>query len=131
MSNFVTDWDKYRPYFTEEEMRCKHTGECKMDPVFMDKLLALRLEYGKAMPISSGYRHWSHPEETKKGHKNGEHTKGLCVDVRVTNPEAYNLLSLAFKHGFQRLGVQQKGTVRFLHIGIGGEGLPTPALWSY
>lgn len=127
----VTDWSKYAPYFSESEFTCRHTGKCEMQKEFMDKLLALRIKYGRAMSISSGYRHWSHPVEARKGHKNGEHTQGLCCDVAVSHADAYALLALALEMGFPRIGVQQKGTGRFLHIGLGSESLPTPAIWSY
>ena len=36
------DWQ----YFTEEEMACKGTGECEMEPEFMDKLIAIREQIG-------------------------------------------------------------------------------------
>lgn len=126
------NWEKYAPYFKQGEFACKHTGKCEMSEEFMDKLLALRLEYGRPMTINSGYRHWSHPEEVKKGHKNGEHTKGRSADIGIANPDAAILVAIAFKHGFTRIGVSQKGTgARFIHLGLGGEGLPTPAIWSY
>lgn len=122
------DWSKYAPYFTEDELRCKHTGKCQMDARFMDALLAIRKEWGKSMKITSGYRHWSHPVEVRKGHKNGEHTKGLCVDVATAGGvEAAQLALIAIKHGITRIGVA-KG---FLHLGMGDGKLPAPALWTY
>lgn len=124
------DWNKY-PNFSENEFRCKHTGKCEMDPEFMDKLQALRTAYGKPIIISSGYRHWSHPVEMQKGHKYGEHTQGRCCDIAVSGSAALELLGLVIAHGFTRVGVQQKGAGRFLHVGLGGHGLAVPALWTY
>lgn len=122
------DWSKYAPYFSEVELRCKHTGQCHMQERFMDALLAIRKEWGKPMKITSGYRHWSHPVEAAKGHKNGEHTKGLCVDVAITGGvEAAKLAMIAMKHGIVRIGVART----FLHLGMGDASLPSPALWSY
>jgi uncharacterized protein YcbK (DUF882 family) len=122
------DWSKYAPYFSEAELRCKHTGQCHMQERFMDVLLAIRKEWGKPMKITSGYRHWSHPVEAAKGHKNGEHTKGLCVDVAITGGvEAAKLAMIAMKHGIVRIGVART----FLHLGMGDPSLPAPALWSY
>lgn len=122
------DWSKYAPYFTESEFRCKHTGQCQMDARFMDALLAIRKEWGKPMKITSGYRHWSHPVEARKGHKNGEHTKGLCVDVATAGGvEAAQLALIAIKHGITRIGVAKS----FLHLGMGDGKLPSPALWTY
>ena len=43
-------------YFSEEELRCKGTGELKMMEEFMSKLIKLREKLGQPMVISSGYR---------------------------------------------------------------------------
>ena len=126
----VTDWSRY-PNFKEAEFRCRHTGLCEMQIAFMDKLQAIRTEYGKPMTIGSGYRHPSHPVEARKGTTTGEHTQGTCCDVAVEGADAVRLLQIALKHGITRIGVQQKGSGRFLHLGIGGCGLANPAIWSY
>jgi zinc D-Ala-D-Ala carboxypeptidase len=122
------DWSKY-PSFSESEMACKHTGLCKMDPDFMAVLQAIRNEFGP-MRVSSGYRHTSHPIEAKK-QAPGEHTLGRCADIAVEGKQAFRLIQIALKHGITRIGVQQKGAGRFIHIGIGGPGFPSPAIWSY
>lgn len=128
----VTDWTKYAPYFTRKEFQCKHTGFCEMDVEFMDWLLALRIAYGKAIRVGSGYRHPTHPVEAAKGHGNGEHTQGRCIDTPVSPENAFELMKLAINMGATRIGVSQKsGAARFLHIGLGGPGLPTPRIWSY
>lgn len=129
----VTDWSIYAPYFKESEFACSHTGLCEMDKEFMDMLLDLRVKFGKPIVISSGYRHWSHPIEAKKGHRNGDHVQGRCADIKVYFEDAFELLSLAINMGFERIGVDQKGGVssRFLHLGLGSDTLPTPRIWSY
>lgn len=128
MSQQEIDWGDYSPYFTEDELKCKYTGRCEMDKEFMDKLLDLRVAYNKPMVITSGYRHWTHPVERVKGHKNGEHTKGRCVDVSVTDSRSrYELLRLCFKMGFPRIGFHGS----FIHIGLGGDGLPDQVFWDY
>lgn len=121
------DWKKYEPQFTKAEFDCKHTGLNGMKPEFMDKLHALRMAYGKPMKINSGYRHWSHPVEAKKGHKNGEHTQGMCADIQCTTSQArYELLLLAFQMGFPRIGFHQG----FLHLGT-SPNLPQNVFWEY
>lgn len=121
------DWSKYKQ-FTPKEFQCKHTGRHGMDPEFLDMLQELRNRFGKPIIINSGYRHHTHPDEAKKGHRNGEHTKGRCADLRVTNSQdRYQLLKLAFEMGFPRVGFHKS----FLHIGIGGEGLPYDVCWDY
>ena len=124
----VTDWSKYEPEFAAHEFDCKHTGRNEMQAEFMDKLHELRKRHGKGMIITSGYRHWTHPVEAKKGHKNGEHTKGMCADIAcTTSQQRYELLKLAFEMGFPRIGFHKS----FLHLGLGGDGLPNNVAWDY
>ncbi|AZF88149.1 peptidase [Microcystis phage Me-ZS1] len=127
---YVEDWTRY-PNFTRAEFACRHTGECRMQIDFMDKLQKLRVLYGKSMRITSGYRHPSHPVEARKGSTTGEHTQGAAADIAVEGADAIRLLRLALEIGFSRIGVQQKGTGRFIHLGIGGRGLASPTIWSY
>ena len=127
----VTDWSKYEPYFSEKEFKCSHTGECLMQEAFMDILMTIREEYGKPMTITSGYRHPSHPIEVRKA-KAGEHSLGMCADIGVSGKEALDIISIALDFGITRLGVNQKGSGRFIHLGIGGaDHLPNPHVWSY
>lgn len=127
----VTDWKQYEPYFTPLEMACKHTGKCEMQEHFMDALLMIRLEYGKPLHVTSGYRDHTHPAEAGKAHP-GEHTFGCAADVAVGGADAMRLLQVALNRGITRVGVKQdnKGT-EYLHLGMGAHGLPSPALWSY
>lgn len=122
------DWSKY-PNFSKHEFACRHTGRCEMHPDHMARLQALRLEFGRPMPVSSGYRDPSHPIEAGK-QRPGEHTTGRATDIRVEGAEALALVFLAVKHGFTRVGVQQKGPGRFIHLGDSPD-FPSPAIWSY
>lgn len=128
----VTNWKKYHPYFREDEFRCKQTGGCWMQSEFMDLLFEIRLEYARPMAINSGCRDKTHPLERSKI-ATGEHQLGTCADIRVYGAHALALLRIALARGVPRIGVAQKGPVesRFLHLGIGGGQLPSPALWSY
>lgn len=125
----VVDWSKY-PNFSKDELKCKHTGLCYMHAGFMAALQAIRADYGKPMVITSGYRHSSHPLEVTKP-RQGEHALGRAVDVAVHGEDAVLLLKIALAHGIKRIGVAQKGQARFLHLGLGGPGLPSPMIWSY
>lgn len=127
----MVDWTKY-PNFTEAEMKCKYTGECEMDEKFMGILQAIRNDYGKPMRVTSGFRGAKHPIEAAK-REPGEHNDGTCADVACSGPDAFLLMKIAIKHGITRIGVSQKGppSSRYLHLGIGGNGLPNPAVWSY
>jgi hypothetical protein len=123
------NWQDYYPEFQKHEFDCKHTGLNNMTKEFMDKLHALRLAYNKPMIISSGYRHESHPIEAEKSVR-GEHTYGECCDIAVGYEDAYELLRLAFEHGFTRIGVKQHDEGRFIHLGMSDK-FPNPRVWSY
>lgn len=125
------DWSAY-PNFSESEFRCKHTGECRMDPAFMRRLQLLRTYYGKPMAITSGYRHATHPVEARKS-RPGAHATGRACDVAVRGEDAHKLIGLAISLGFTGIGVQQKGATRFIHLDDlpNGAGFPRPTVWSY
>lgn len=124
------------PNFSLAELHCK-CGKCnsdgsEMDPVFMAELQQLRTLYGKPLDLSSAYRCRQHPSEANKAEP-GEHTDGLAVDVRCRGAEALQILRLALNLKFTRVGINQKGAARFLHLGMAPAGgrLPSPAIWSY
>lgn len=123
----LAKWSEY-PNFSKSEFDCKHTGLNEMKHEFMVVLQRIRTEYGKFISITSGFRHPTHPIEAKKGHANGEHTKGLCADIAcTTSQDRFRLLELAFKHGITRIGVNKT----FLHLGVGAPGLPDKVTWEY
>jgi uncharacterized protein YcbK (DUF882 family) len=121
------NWSDY-PYFTKAEFDCKHSGKNEMQPEFMAKLQLLREKYGRPIQITSGYRHPTHPVEARKGHTTGEHTRGTCADIACTSgAERYEIIRLALQLGFSRIGISKT----FVHLGIGGAGLPAPVIWEY
>lgn len=125
------DWTQY-PSFTADEFRCSHTGLVEVQESFLAKLQALRDDFGKPMPINSGYRHPSHPIEARKPEP-GAHASGRACDVRVQGADAYRLIALATRYGFTGIGINQKGSGRFIHL----DDLqhephrPRPWVWSY
>lgn len=117
----------YGKYFSEAEFRCKcGCGSTKMDQAFVDRLNALREAFGKPLRVSSGYRCPKHPIEAKKA-STGMHTTGKAVDFAVERGDAVNLLAIALRMGFNGIGVQQKGTGRFIHL----DDRPEKTIWSY
>jgi zinc D-Ala-D-Ala carboxypeptidase len=120
------------PYFTSEEMQCSHTGLELMDAEFMEMLTELRVRYAKPLVVTSAYRHPSHPIEARKS-KPGAHTTGKAVDLGVQYGDAYTILGIALTMGFTGIGVQQKGSDRFIHLDTCTEqnGFPRPTIWSY
>lgn len=125
----MSDW----PHFSEDELRCSHTGECHMDPLFMERLEGLRIAFGMPMRLSSAYRHPTHPVEASKD-KPGAHSTGCAVDVLVHGREAHRLLKLAMQHGFTGIGIKQKGVheARFIHLDtLSADDAFRPTVWSY
>jgi uncharacterized protein YcbK (DUF882 family) len=123
-------WGAYAN-FHKHEFTCKHTGKNEMKHEFMEKLQALRTEYGKVMTITSGYRDPSHPVERVKT-VSGAHSSGMACDIACSGADAYRIVELAIKHGFKRIGVNQRGLGRFIHLDmIERTGFPTPTIWSY
>lgn len=131
-------------YFTYNEMACKcGCGKAEMDQEFMDLLDSLRDILGKPIVITSGYRCPNHPAEKRK-EKSGAHSKGKAADIAVMREDAMEVLSLVFRFNdaaknaeiptFTGIGIQQKGTSRFIHLDsctMADDGLPRPTIWSY
>jgi uncharacterized protein YcbK (DUF882 family) len=126
------DWTKY-PNFNKAEFDCKHTGNNEMQHSFMEKLQTLRTRYGKSVRVSSGYRDPKHPIEARKAGVSGAHTTGLACDLAVERGDAYTVLKLALELGFTGIGIQQKGSGRFIHLDdiSGNPSQPRPHIWSY
>ena len=121
-------------YFSENEMRCKGTGELHMDEEFMKKLIVLRKEFNQPMIITSGYRDGSY-NEVIGGGRNSAHLEGKAVDVACHGTKAYKLIQLAIKHGFTGIGIKQHSHPgkRFVHLDIAKHSnvQPRPWIWSY
>jgi len=94
----------------------------------MFRLQLLRARYNKPLTISSGYRCPQHPIEVKKA-SSGAHTTGKAADIAVQGAEAHKILMLALDMNFKGIGVQQKGTGRFIHLDDWDNNRPT--VWSY
>lgn len=115
-------------------MKCKHSGECDMNPGLMQILQSVRDEHAKPIFISSGYRARSHPVESMKD-KAGEHTLGLAVDIICYGHKAIELTELFFQRGIRRFGFHQKGNhnARYIHVGLADKffnEFPV-AIWTY
>ncbi|MCH2040295.1 MAG: D-Ala-D-Ala carboxypeptidase family metallohydrolase [Saccharospirillaceae bacterium] len=128
----MCDW--HWKNFSRKELQCKETGECNMSPSFMDRLQALRIEFGKPMVITSAYRSRRHSAEKNK-RRPGTHSLGCAVDVAVSGEDAIQLILLARVHGFTGIGVNQKGPrkERFIHLDDAAKQSwrPRPHIWSY
>lgn len=124
----MSDWK----YFTEDELKCSHSGKCLMDPSFMLTLEAIRIKCDFPFTITSAYRDPTHPIEAKKA-KPGTHASGRAVDIAVRGDKAIKLIKVAFEFGITGIGVQQKGGSRFIHLDDLKleDGFARPNIWSY
>jgi len=119
------------PHFSAAELMCRHCGRVFMDPRFMARLENLRADFGRAMPVNSGYRCPLHDAEIGG---RGAHPTGHAVDVRVAGEDAFRLVALAARHGMTGIGLNQRGDLehRFVHLDdLGGSNFPRPRIWTY
>ena len=124
--------EKPKNYFKAKELKCKATGEEGIDPDFLELLNKIRHECGFSFPLSSAYRSPQHPIEARKNTL-GSHTHGKAVDVICSGAKALEVIRVAQKHGVKRIGIQQKGQSRFIHLDVCTveDGFSSPAMWSY
>jgi uncharacterized protein YcbK (DUF882 family) len=97
----------------------------------MDKLQALRTEYGKVMRIARGGGYRS-AEYSNNGFS--AHATGYAVDPLIPAEDIWFVISLAYKHGFTGIGVSNKSGRSRLHIDNAPElppQRPRPWLWTY
>ena len=123
---------KEKTYFKAKELTCKcGCNTIEFDLGFLATLNAIRKECGFGFPISSAYRCPTHPIEARK-ETLGAHTYGKAVDILCSGEKALKVIRVAQAHGIMRIGVQQKGGGRFIHLDActEEEGFP-PAIWSY
>jgi len=117
-------------YFSEDELRCKcGCGEYRFDDEALNQLNSIRRDFGRPITVTSGYRCGKHPIEAAKA-TGGAHTEGKAVDLAVDRADALKLLKIALRHGVERVGVNQKGSNRFIHLDWSTD-LPSPTIWSY
>jgi len=117
-------------YFKEEEFACRHCEKNLISHSFVSVLDNLRSDFGKPLIVTSGYRCPEHNNNVSSTGLDGPHTTGLAVDFGVSREDAYDLLGLAYEYKFTGIGVNQKGSARFIHLDV-IEGLGRPTIWSY
>lgn len=119
------------PHFSRKELACSFTNNCAMELETMERLEALREEFGQPMYLSSAYRDPSHPRERTKPNGPGYHGQGKAVDVLIHGSDAIRLLKLAIKYGFNGIGINQRNdfSQRFIHLDTRSP--EKSAIWSY
>lgn len=119
-------------YFKREDFACK-CGKCenKIDDQLTASLDELRGRVGFPLIVSSGYRCPEHNQKVSSTGPNGPHTTGKAVDLAVSHDKAYFVLQQALRMGFTGIGVNGKGTGRFIHLDALPESAGRPRVWSY
>jgi zinc D-Ala-D-Ala carboxypeptidase len=120
-------------YFKLDEFACKCCRANLMDHQFVTELDDLRHLLGFPLPISSGYRCPKHNAKVSTTGANGPHTTGRAADIAVSHARAYEVLQSAMMLRFTGIGIQQKGSSRFVHLDNlpNAAGQPRPTVWSY
>lgn len=117
-------------HFSDAELTCKCGCGMLPDKKFMDRVETLRVKAGFPMGVSSGARCANHNAKVSGTGTDGPHTTGKAIDLAVSRGEAYKVLKIAFEMGFTGIGVNQKGSSRFIHLDdISSDVRPT--IWSY
>lgn len=117
-------------YFTEEELSCPCCGENKFNLLTLNKFNALREALGFAMIMTSGYRCEAY--NTLKGFTQ-THATGQAGDIACSHKQAHAINKFHTDFGFTGIGINQKGSKRFIHLDDLEEaaGRPRPHIWSY
>jgi uncharacterized protein YcbK (DUF882 family) len=104
-----------------------------IDFKFVEKLDNLREKYGHPLIVSSGYRCPKHNKDVGTTGENGPHTTGHAVDFLIDGAPAMELLELVLcDGGFAGIGLNQKGTSRFIHLDdLHAPQYPRPTIWTY
>ena len=127
----------YGRYFSEDELKCKETGEINMQQSFVDKLNLLRDSFGKVLIVSSAFRSTEHSVEKRKANPLGSpHTSGRAVDLLLHGKDAFDFLNLVIDSKLMTgIGFAQKGSrgSRFIHLDDleASHSRPRPHIWSY
>ena len=126
------------PHFSDAEVACKCGCGMLPAPAFMRKVEALREMWGKPMKVTSAARCPAYNAKVSSTGPDGPHTTGHAIDVEVARGDAFALLMLIGRAnarglGITGIGVQQKGTGRFVHMDDlpDAPGQPRPTIWSY
>ncbi len=118
-------------YFSEDELKCHHCGECHMSEVFMMDLNTMREECGFPFTIRSGYRCPTH-DQLIGGE--GNHPTGKAIDMEFHNSqELFMIMEKGRQVGITRFGIKFEGvgpTRGFIHFDkILGK--PQRVVWGY
>lgn len=107
-------WDFNRwPNFHPKEFASPDNGQLYWDPVFFDKMQAMRTALGKPLKINSAHRSYRH-NISVGGAVRSMHKK-MAVDISLAGHNRFHVLAAARAAGFTGTGYYKT----FLHIDLG------------
>ena len=120
----ATTW--HWPNFSLSELVCRCAGRfCERsywhDPLFLDRLQALRTAIGKPLRLTSAHR-CSLWNAAIGGGAHSQH-KRMAVDISLNGHDRHQVLSAAKQVGFTGFGLAKS----FLHL----DARAAPAMWYY
>ena len=103
-------------HFNLIEFQCPCCHTVLLHPLLVTRLQALRLEWGRAVVINSGYRCSGHNKDVG-GAAKSLHRLGRAADVRIPAEEQERFCALSLLKGFIRaIPYVKRG---FIHLEIG------------
>lgn len=122
----VHNWDERWPNFQPEELRCKGSGDLRINYKALDALQAMRSIWKMPMRVTSAYR----SEEYNRlvgGAASSLHLQGRAFDILWDWTDQLSTFALFCKIaescGLRGLGIYRKpdghGELRFLHLDTG------------
>ncbi len=114
-------------FFKDNELKCKcGCGTLNIDPVFLEALNLIRVDYGKPMVVNSGSRCIAHNKAVggaPKSYHIGEGKECCAIDIKRPNgADTWKLIYCAMKHGLSvRVGKN------FIHL----DGRDKPTFGTY
>lgn len=93
-------------YFKPEEFASKGNGRINIKSDLVNRLDAVRTEFGQPIKITSGYRDPAHNRRVR-GSKNSQHMHGTAVDINMAGMNTktrYRLMVLLVQNGFTSFG---------------------------
>lgn len=123
-------------FFSHKELMCRCGCEREeMDSYFMDSVIVpLRSMLGFPFIVASGFRCPKYNDKISTTGKDGPHTTGRAIDIRIYGHDAFLLVQEAIRVDCTGIGLQQKGKMknRFVHLDIlTTPNYPRPRIWTY
>jgi uncharacterized protein YcbK (DUF882 family) len=119
--------DRLTPHFKKSELACRcRRRDCQAVPMnraFMQRLEAIRMDWGRPLVVTSGVRCeiWN---KKVGGADQSQHVLGLAVDLYfLETNEAVAFAALAEKHGFGGI----EAGIHLVHL----DGRSGHARWTY